>query len=145
MLSGIYRGDRNALIANPRDIEALVKEIANTKPAMIPAVNTLFNALVHNENFKNLDFSSLKIAMGGGMSVQPSVAKAWKEVTGVFILEGYGLSETSPIATAVPPQPVTTPVTSGFLSQALMLRSLMMQVSRLRSVSAVRSRSVVLR
>ena len=103
LLSGLYRGDRNALIANPRDIEGLVKEIANTKPAMIPAVNTLFNALVHNENFKNLDFSSLKIAMGGGMSVQPSVAKAWKDITGVFILEGYGLSETSPIATAVPP------------------------------------------
>ena len=103
LLSGLYRGDRNALIANPRDIEGLVKEIANTKPAMIPAVNTLFNALVHNENFKNLDFSSLKIAMRGGMSVQPSVAKAWKDITGVFILEGYGLSETSPIATAVPP------------------------------------------
>lgn len=69
----------------------------------ILAVNTLFNALVNNEEFKQLDHSKLKMAMGGGMAVLPSTAAAWQKVTGTIIIEGYGLSETSPVATANPP------------------------------------------
>src|SRR5690606_39283158 len=73
------------------------------QPSFFPAVNTLFNALVNNEEFKQLDHSKLKMAMGGGMAVLPSTAEAWKKVTGTIIIEGYGLSETSPVATSNPP------------------------------------------
>lgn len=103
LLSGMYRGDANVLIANPRDLPNLIKEIGTYRPAMIPAVNTLFNALVHDVTFKTLDFSQIKIAMGGGMAVQRSVAEAWEKITGITILQGYGLSETAPVATASPP------------------------------------------
>ena len=72
------------------------------KPAYIPSVNTLFNGLVHHEKFKELDFSNLKASIGGGMSVLPSVAKAWHEATGLPIVEGYGLSETSPVVSFNP-------------------------------------------
>ena len=102
-LYGMYKGQANILIPNPRDLPAVIKELDKYKPAFFPAVNTLFNALVNNEAFKKLDHSNLQMAMGGGMAVLPSTAAAWKEVTGVNILEGYGLSETSPIATANPP------------------------------------------
>lgn len=102
-LYGMYKGQANVLIPNPRDLPAVIKELRKYQPNFFPAVNTLFNALVHNEEFKQLDHSRLKIAMGGGMAVLQSTAEAWKKITGSIIIEGYGLSETSPVATANPP------------------------------------------
>ncbi|AOA59688.1 AMP-binding protein [Acinetobacter larvae] len=102
-LYGMYKGQPNVLIPNPRDLPAVIKELRKYKPNFFPAVNTLFNALVHNEEFKQLDHSNMKIAMGGGMAVLPSTAEAWKKVTGTVIIEGYGLSETSPVASVNPP------------------------------------------
>lgn len=94
---GMYQGYTGLLIPNPRDLDGLIKEMGKYKPSFIPAVNTLFNGLVNDENFAKLDFSNLKAAIGGGMSVLPSVAKEWHEITGLPIVEGYGLSETSPV------------------------------------------------
>ncbi|WP_218690181.1 AMP-binding protein [Psychrobacter sp. BF1] len=94
---GMYKGYAGLLIPNPRDLDGLIKEMGKYKPSFIPAVNTLFNGLVHKEAFANLDFSNLKAAIGGGMSVLPSVAKDWHKITGLPIVEGYGLSETSPV------------------------------------------------
>ncbi|MHA3116702.1 long-chain fatty acid--CoA ligase [Acinetobacter sp. ANC 4635] len=102
-LYGMYKGFSNLLIPNPRDLTALTKELAKFKPTIFPAVNTLFNALVNNEGFRQLDHSQMKLALGGGMAVLPSTAAAWKELTGIIIHEGYGLSETSPVATFNPP------------------------------------------
>lgn len=102
-LYGMYKGQANILIPNPRDLPAVMKELRKYRPTFFPAVNTLFNALVHNEEFKQLDHSKLKMAMGGGMAVLPSTAEAWKKITNTIIIEGYGLSETSPVATANPP------------------------------------------
>ena len=102
-LYGMYKGQANVLIPNPRDLPAVIKELRKYQPGFFPAVNTLFNALVHNEEFQQLDHSKLVMAMGGGMAVLPSTAAAWKKITGTNIIEGYGLSETSPIATANPP------------------------------------------
>lgn len=102
-LYGMYKGQANVLIPNPRDLPAVIKELRKYQPTFFPAVNTLFNALVHNEEFKQLDHSRLKIAMGGGMAVMASTAEAWKKITGSVIIEGYGLSETSPVATVNPP------------------------------------------
>ncbi|XID74855.1 long-chain-fatty-acid--CoA ligase [Alkanindiges sp. WGS2144] len=100
---GMYIGVTNILIPNPRDIPGLAKELGKYPPTFFPAVNTLFNALVNNAEFQKLDFSKLRIAMGGGMAVLPSTAEAWKRITGKPIIEGYGLSETSPVATFNPP------------------------------------------
>ncbi len=102
-LFGMYKGNTNLLVPNPRDIPGLIKEIGKYQPSFLPAVNTLFNAMVHHPDFKQLDFSKLKVSMGGGMSVLPSTAEAWEKITGKPIVEGYGLSETSPVATANPP------------------------------------------
>ncbi len=102
MLAGMRLGTLNVLIANPRDVAGLVKEIAKYRFNVIPGVNTLFNALVQNEDFRKLDFSSMRISNGGGMAVQKAVAEKWIAVTGVPIVEGYGLSETSPVATSNP-------------------------------------------
>lgn len=102
-LYGMYKGATNILIPNPRDLPAVIKEFCKYKPVIFPAVNTLFNALVNNEEFKQLDHSNLKICIGGGMAVLPSTAEAWKKVTGIVITEGYGLSETSPLATVNAP------------------------------------------
>ncbi|KAA0915026.1 AMP-binding protein [Psychrobacter sp. ANT_WB68] len=93
----MYQGCAGLLIPNPRDLDGLIKEMGKYKPAYIPAVNTLFNGLVHKEGFADLDFSNLKASIGGGMSVLPSVAKEWHKITGLPIVEGYGLSETSPV------------------------------------------------
>lgn len=98
LMQGQYRGAEMLLIPNPKDIEGLIKEMIKRKPTFIPSVNTLFNALVSNPNFKKIDFSDLKCSIGGGMAVLPSVAKSWHEITGLPIVEGYGLSETSPVA-----------------------------------------------
>ncbi len=94
---GMYQGFAGLLIPNPRDLDGLIKEMDKYKPSFIPAVNTLFNGLVHKESFAALDFSNLKASIGGGMSVLPSVAKEWHKITGLPIVEGYGLSETSPV------------------------------------------------
>ncbi len=91
------------LITNPRDFKAVCKDYAKYRPAFFPAVNTLFNGLVHDEGFRALDHSNLKLSLGGGMSVLSDTAKAWERLTGNYIIEGYGLSETSPVLTLNPP------------------------------------------
>jgi long-chain acyl-CoA synthetase len=93
-------GGLNVLIPNPRDIPGFVKELAKYKVTVFPAVNTLYNALLNNPDFHKLDFSSYKLCNGGGMAVQQAVADRWLKVTGTPIIEGYGMSETSPVATA---------------------------------------------
>ncbi|MGV8939721.1 MAG: long-chain fatty acid--CoA ligase [Allorhizobium sp.] len=98
-LIGISTGSHNVLIANPRDIPAFVKELQQHKAHVFPGLNTLFNALMNNPDFKSLDFSSLLLVLGGGMAVQRPVAERWFDITGCPITEGYGLSETSPVAT----------------------------------------------
>src|SRR5688572_5506446 len=95
-------GGENVLITNPRDIPGFVKELAKHKYTMITGVNTLFNALLNHPDFAKLDFSPLKFALGGGMAVQKAVADRWKQVTGTTLIEGYGLTETAPSATANP-------------------------------------------
>jgi long-chain acyl-CoA synthetase len=95
-------GGENILITNPRDIPGFVKELAKHKYTMISGVNTLFNALLNHPDFAKLDFSNLKLAVGGGMAVQKAVAERWKQVTGATLIEGYGLTETAPAATANP-------------------------------------------
>ena len=95
-------GGENVLIPNPRDIPGLVKEMAKYKFTAITGVNTLFNALLNNPEFAKLDFSSLKLVLGGGMAVQKVVAERWKVITGVPLIEAYGLTETSPAATINP-------------------------------------------
>jgi long-chain acyl-CoA synthetase len=95
-------GGENVLIPNPRDIAGFIKEMAKYKFTAFTGVNTLFNALINNPEFAKLDFSSLKITLGGGMAVQEAVANKWKQVTGVPLIEAYGLTETSPAATINP-------------------------------------------
>jgi len=98
-LFGARQGMLNLLIPNPRDIPRFVRALQGRKIHMFPAVNTLFNALAHDPDFARLDFSELAISNGGGMAVQRSTARKWLQVTGCPIVEGYGLSETSPIVT----------------------------------------------
>ena len=97
------RGGLNILITNPRDMPGFVKELAKHSFTTITGVNTLFTGLLNTPGFADLDFSSLRSSVGGGMAVQPAIAKRWKDVTGVDIDQGYGLTETSPVATAFPP------------------------------------------
>ncbi len=99
-LMGIALGGHNVLIANPRDIPAFVKELAKYRVHIFPGLNTLFNALMNNPDFSKLDLSELVLTLGGGMAVQRPVAERWQAMTGCAITEGYGLSETSPVATA---------------------------------------------
>jgi long-chain acyl-CoA synthetase len=101
-LFGMRIGTLNVLITNPRDIGGFVKELAKYKFNVLPGVNTLYNALLESEEFRKLDFSSLRVANGGGMAVQRATSEKWLALTGVPIIEGYGLSETSPVATCNP-------------------------------------------
>ncbi len=95
-------GASNLMIANPRDIPALVKALRGAPFTAIPGVNTLFNALLNNKDFAKLDFSRLRLALGGGMAVQRAVAERWQSTTGKPLIEAYGLTETSPGAIANP-------------------------------------------
>ncbi|MEY3570796.1 MAG: hypothetical protein RIQ85_916 [Pseudomonadota bacterium] len=99
-LMGTRIGGLNILIPNPRDIPGLVKTLSKYRFNMFPAVNTLYNGLLNNPDFAKIDFSMLKLCNGGGMAVQKAVNDRWRAVTGKSIVEGYGLSETAPVATA---------------------------------------------
>lgn len=104
-VNGIFMiriGAKNVLITNPRDMKGFVKELTKHKFTLITGVNTLFNGLLNQPEFKSVDFSHLKGSIGGGMAVQDAVAKKWQEVTGAPLVEGYGLSETSPVLSVNP-------------------------------------------
>ncbi|WGY46490.1 MULTISPECIES: long-chain-fatty-acid--CoA ligase FadD [unclassified Vibrio] len=98
----IEMGAQNLLITNPRDIPGFIKELQKHPFTAITGVNTLFNALVNNEDFRELDFSNMTLSVGGGMAVQRAVAEKWKKITGIHLLEGYGLTECSPLVTGNP-------------------------------------------
>ncbi len=102
MMLGMRTGGKNILIPNPRDLPAVLKELSKHKIHSFPAVNTLFNGLANHPDFNTVDWSHLKVSLGGGMAVTGSVAKLWLEKTGCPICEGYGLSETSPSASCNP-------------------------------------------
>lgn len=95
-------GAKNVLITNPRDMKGFVKELRKHKMTLITGVNTLFNGLINQPDFAKVDFRFLKGSIGGGMAVQDAVAKKWEEVTGSTLVEGYGLSETSPVLSVNP-------------------------------------------
>ncbi len=99
-LTFTYVGGHNILITNPRDMKAFVEELGKVRFSFITGVNTLFNGLLNTPGFDQLDFSKLKVAMGGGMAVQAAVSERWKKVTGRHICQGWGLTETSPVGTA---------------------------------------------
>ncbi len=105
-------GALNVLITNPRDIPGFVKELSKWKFTAFTGVNTLFNGLLNNEEFRKLDFSSLRLTLGGGMAVQKAVADRWKQVTGQPLIEAYGLTETSPAACI---NPMTLKEYNGFI------------------------------
>jgi len=105
-------GALNLLITNPRDFDGFVKELRAHKFTAITGVNTLFNALLNHPKFRDLDFSSLKLTLGGGMAVQRAVAEEWKKATGVPLIEAYGLTETSPAACM---NPMDLPEYNGFV------------------------------
>lgn len=102
LMYGSYHGSTCLLIPDPRDINGVIKEIKKYEPTVIPGVNTLFNAFIRNPEFAKLNFSRLKLAISGGASTLPTVAKKWQVITGVPITEGYGLSETSPLVSVNP-------------------------------------------
>jgi long-chain acyl-CoA synthetase len=95
-------GTNNILITNPRDIPAFIKLMKKNKFTILTGVNTLYNALINNPEFKNVDFSNLKISVAGAMALQTTVKDKWKKITGTNIIEGYGLTETSPVACVNP-------------------------------------------
>lgn len=101
-LTFLMVGARNLLIANPRDIPGLIKEWRKYPITAVTGVNTLFNALLNNPEFGKLDFSTMRVTLGGGMAVQAPVAERWRKVTGVPLLQAYGLTETSPAVTINP-------------------------------------------
>ncbi|MGL4613836.1 MAG: long-chain-fatty-acid--CoA ligase FadD [Shewanella sp.] len=98
----LHKGSQNLLITNPRDIPGFIEELKNYPFTALTGVNTLFNALVNNEDFAQLDFSRLKLSIGGGMAVQKAVADKWQRITKTRLLEGYGLTEASPLLTCCP-------------------------------------------
>ncbi|WP_198783207.1 long-chain-fatty-acid--CoA ligase FadD [Shewanella putrefaciens] len=98
----LHKGSQNLLITNPRDIPAFVAELKKYPFTALTGVNTLFNALVNSEDFSQLDFSRLKLSIGGGMAVQKAVADKWQNITKTRLLEGYGLTEASPLLTCCP-------------------------------------------
>jgi len=113
MMLGMRTGGKNILIPNPRDFPAVLKELAKHKVNSFPAVNTLFNGLASHPDFNTVDWTHLKVSLGGGMAVTSAVAKLWLEKTGCPIVEGYGLSETSPSASCNPTNSKTFSGTIG--------------------------------
>lgn len=99
-LLGLRIGGMNLLIPNPRDIKGFINELKGYRINVFPAVNTLYNGLLNNDEFAKVDFSGLMVCPGGGMAVQKAVADKWFATTGIRIVEGYGLSETSPVVSA---------------------------------------------
>ena len=116
MMLSLRTGGKLVLIPNPRDIPAVLKELSQHTIHSFPAVNTLFNALASHPDFKTVDWSQLKVSVGGGTAVQSAVAKLWFEKTGCPICEGYGLSETSPSASC---NPVTSSEYTGTIGVPL--------------------------
>ncbi len=112
-LMGTRLGGMNILIPNPRDMPGFIKTLTKFKINMLPAVNTLYNGLLNNAAFATVDFSMLKVCNGGGMAVQKAVADKWFKLTGCPIVEGYGLSETAPVATCNPSDSTTFTGTIG--------------------------------
>ncbi|MFT5589483.1 MAG: long-chain acyl-CoA synthetase [Bradyrhizobium sp.] len=112
-LMGTRLGGMNILIPNPRDMPGFIKTLTKFKINMLPAVNTLYNGLLNNAAFETVDFSMLKVCNGGGMAVQKAVADKWFKLTGCPIVEGYGLSETAPVATCNPSDSTTFTGTIG--------------------------------
>jgi long-chain acyl-CoA synthetase len=115
-LLALELGSKSVLITNPRDYKSFVKELSKEKFTYITGVNTLFNKLLNTPGFSDLDFSHLKLALGGGMAVQQAVAKEWKMVTGMPLVEAYGLTETAP---AVCVNPLTIKEYTGMIGQPL--------------------------
>ncbi|WP_296178781.1 long-chain-fatty-acid--CoA ligase FadD1 [Pseudomonas sp. UBA1879] len=105
-MSMMLSGNHNILISNPRDLSAMVKELSKWKFSGFVGLNTLFVALCNNADFRNLDFSALKLTLSGGMALQQAAAERWREVTGCSICEGYGMTETSPVASVNPIQKI---------------------------------------
>jgi long-chain acyl-CoA synthetase len=101
-LTVMAQGGENILITNPRDFEGFAKEIAKFKFNMFTGVNTMFAALMDTPSFSKIDFNFLRVCIGGGMAVQPAIAREWRQKTGTTILQGYGLTETSPAAIVCP-------------------------------------------
>ena len=101
-LTMMKKGSKNVLITNPRDMPAFIKELKKYPFSVITGVNTLFNGLLNQPAFQQVDFSNLKVAVGGGMAVQDAVAQEWKRLTGKPLVEGYGLTETSPVLSCNP-------------------------------------------
>jgi long-chain acyl-CoA synthetase len=98
----MHKGANNLLITNPRDLPAFIGELKKHPYTAVTGVNTLFNALVNSDEFKELDFSQLKLSIGGGMAVQRAVADKWQSITKTKLLEGYGLTEAAPLVTCCP-------------------------------------------
>ncbi|MBV8248511.1 MAG: long-chain-fatty-acid--CoA ligase [Comamonas sp.] len=116
MMLSMRTGGKTVLIPNPRDLKATLKELSRHRFHSFPAVNTLFNGLANHPDFNTVDWSHLKVSVGGGMAVQSAVAELWLKKTGCPICEGYGLSETSPSVTC---NPVTTTAYSGTIGVPL--------------------------
>ncbi len=113
----VYMGGENVLIPNPRDIPDLVKIMKKSHYTCFTGVNTLFNALLHHEPFREMDHSRMKMVIGGGMAVQKTVADEWQKVTGCVIIQGYGLTETSPVVTITSP---TAPCFTGSIGAPIL-------------------------
>jgi long-chain acyl-CoA synthetase len=116
MMVGLHLGTCNILIPNPRDLAGTLKELARHRFHSFPAVNTLFGALARHPDFHKVDWSHLRLSVGGGMAVQQATAKLWKDQTGCVVFEGYGLSETSP---SVSCNPVTNTAYTGTIGLPL--------------------------